>query len=502
MILSPEQYPSTPTCDLLRAAARGVVAIDHRFLRAILERGESAFGDIRRFFEEERQDDRIPIGADLLAIVRHWRTPAALPFLAQFARRSRFQFPEALTGAFVELGAASVEPLLDLFEESDHAEDVAFALAALHSRDPRVLSALTGLLEIDPLEGALYLGICGDPAARSALEEALAKTPPDDDLVREGLTFAIREIRRVGPAEEAAPYDIWPEYPEEAEPHFAALDDQELIEFLGSPVAAHRARAVRLLATGGVEGDVFARVFELAQSDSDAGVRGACWEALDGSLEQPGVRNAMLARLQDPAAPIEERGGALVALALGSRQVEAVRRRILEFYAIPEARAQAIKAMWHSMDRRFAQYIPRHLDDPDLEIRRQAVCAVGWLGLVPQLDRIEQLFEDEDVREDALCAYALAAPGSVTPARTRDLLRKIDDLAGGLSYDEGVLVRKVLDNRLLLHGRSPIFEGVENREDEEEQEDEAEPPAPAVKVGRNAPCPCGSGKKYKKCCGK
>ncbi len=26
------------------------------------------------------------------------------------------------------------------------------------------------------------------------------------------------------------------------------------------------------------------------------------------------------------------------------------------------------------------------------------------------------------------------------------------------------------------------------------------PPAP--KVGRNAPCPCGSGKKYKKCCGK
>jgi preprotein translocase subunit SecA len=22
------------------------------------------------------------------------------------------------------------------------------------------------------------------------------------------------------------------------------------------------------------------------------------------------------------------------------------------------------------------------------------------------------------------------------------------------------------------------------------------------KVGRNAPCPCGSGKKYKKCCGK
>jgi len=27
-------------------------------------------------------------------------------------------------------------------------------------------------------------------------------------------------------------------------------------------------------------------------------------------------------------------------------------------------------------------------------------------------------------------------------------------------------------------------------------------PAVSTKVGRNEPCPCGSGKKYKKCCGK
>jgi HEAT repeat protein len=207
----------------------------------------------------------------------------------------------------------------------------------------------------------------------------------------------------------------------------------------------------------------------------------------------------MLARLEDPTTPLDERCGALVALALESGEVEAVvRRSILEFYAIPEARAQAIKAMWHSMDRHFAQYIPPHLDDPDLEIRRQAVCAVGWLGLTPQLGRIEQFFEDEDLRDDALCAYALAAPGSVTPARTRALLRKIDDLAGGLSRDEGILVRKALDNRLQLHGQDPIFLALEDSK----EEDEPEPQARSTKVGRNAPCPCGSGKKYKKCCGK
>jgi len=28
------------------------------------------------------------------------------------------------------------------------------------------------------------------------------------------------------------------------------------------------------------------------------------------------------------------------------------------------------------------------------------------------------------------------------------------------------------------------------------------PPVTAAKVGRNDPCPCGSGKKFKKCCGR
>ena len=31
---------------------------------------------------------------------------------------------------------------------------------------------------------------------------------------------------------------------------------------------------------------------------------------------------------------------------------------------------------------------------------------------------------------------------------------------------------------------------------------QAASPRPAAAVGRNDPCPCGSGKKYKKCCGR
>ena len=44
------------------------------------------------------------------------------------------------------------------------------------------------------------------------------------------------------------------------------------------------------------------------------------------------------------------------------------------------------------------------------------------------------------------------------------------------------------------------------REPERRQAQENQAAAPVAsqepRVGRNAPCPCGSGKKYKKCCGK
>lgn len=38
--------------------------------------------------------------------------------------------------------------------------------------------------------------------------------------------------------------------------------------------------------------------------------------------------------------------------------------------------------------------------------------------------------------------------------------------------------------------------------EEPDDEEAGQPPAGAVRAGRNEPCPCGSGKKYKKCCGR
>jgi len=73
----------------------------------------------------------------------------------------------------------------------------------------------------------------------------------------------------------------------------------------------------------------------------------------------------------------------------------------------------------------------------------------------------------------------------------KPLLRRIEDLAGGLTDSEEELVKDALDQRLLLHGHDPVF----SEPEKEEQVDTVR------KVGRNDPCPCGSGKKYKKCHG-
>jgi hypothetical protein len=157
--------------------------------------------------------------------------------------------------------------------------------------------------------------------------------------------------------------------------------------------------------------------------------------------------------------------------------------------------------MWHSADRRFERSVAQAFDDPELEVRRQAITAAGVFSMVPQLGRIERCFEDEELREAALYSYALAAPSAATPARMRKLFSKVEDLAGGLNQEEAVIVGKALDDRLEANEYDPIFL-VGDRPEGEEDDEPAGSQSGAVKVGRNNPCPCGSGKKYKKCCGR
>ena len=129
------------------------------------------------------------------------------------------------------------------------------------------------------------------------------------------------------------------------------------------------------------------------------------------------------------------------------------------------------------MDRRFAAYPPRHLDDPDPDIQGQAIWAVGYLNLSSEAPRLEAFFKDPRHRTPALFAYALAVPGETSRGRVQALLDKIERVAGELDADEQELVRLALDQRLMLHGHKPVF--FTEHSDEVEEEDQLAPSAPA-----------------------
>jgi hypothetical protein len=303
---------------------------------------------------------------------------------------------------------------------------------------------------------------------------------------------------------EPIPFDIFAEYPARQLPAFEVLSESERMHLIESPDPEIRAAAAHSFFNQELDPKNRAALFRLAQSDSDAKVRGRAWESLADATEDAAIRNAMLAILTDPSRDIAERGGAAVGLyAVADREdVTGALQALYEEDGVI-ARAKALESMWRSLWKPYARYFPQHLEDPNKEILRQALRGAGYFQLTRHADKIASYFdregELEDLREDALFAYALAMPGETTRGRIRGMLRKIDTIAH-LSSSEAELVMFALDERLRLAGLDPVFAGEESTK----HEDEAEPPpapAPSGKVGRNDPCPCGSGKKYKKCHG-
>ena len=464
----------------------------------MLDDPERAIPDLVRFAAENRTDDPVDLEPQLIDLFRRLRTAEAIPFFASVIRRNPLDIADELVESLVELGAASVGPLLELLDEVEpkDAGDLPFALAALRVRDPRILEALTRRLSNDPQDAALCLDIYGDPAAIPALEGALAKIRPDDLRSRQGVQAVIDSLSKplATDGETHAEFDIWGLYPQEDSPAWDALTDEERLAMLASDSAAVRAEVAASYQGSEPPDAVRARLLALAASDPEPAVRGACWEALGDASDEPEVRRALLGVLRDPNSSVEEKGGAAVALAQQADN-PTVFGAIEALYAEPRSRAKALKAMARSFDRRFAGYPPKHLDNPDHDVKRQAIWGVGYLNLVSDAPRLKAFFDDDEYRTDALFAYALSCPGETSPGRVRALLAKVEEAAGGFRPDEEELVHIALDQRLMLHGKKAVF-----FPDDGEEEDEPAAAAP-TKVGRNDLCPCGSGKKYKKCCG-
>ncbi len=103
-------------------------------------------------------------------------------------------------------------------------------------------------------------------------------------------------------------------------------------------------------------------------------------------------------------------------------------------------------------------------------LRRRPSGASDISILASEAPRLAELFDDEEFRTDALFAYALAIPGETSSGRVRALMTKVEQAAGGFREDEEDLVRIALDQRLMLHGKSPVFFPDEEEEEEEESE--------------------------------
>jgi HEAT repeat protein len=507
VFFSPDRYAQASTPELLNAAARGQVGIDQRWLRALIDRGEQVLDDFAAFIQADREQDGVAIADALIDIARHFRTPRALPFLVECLRRLDGEVTDSLIESFMELGSASVEPLLKLYSESERPDEILFILAHLGVQDQRIFELLLGQLRADPVDASINLVAYGDPAARPHLESALAASTSEVD--KYALECALRDLgtRHTEPPE---PFDIWSRYAEEEPPRFDAMSPEDLLEMLDSPVAEHRIRAAGELGVEALSERAKARILELAKSDPDVEVRAECWEALANVAEQAEIAKELIARFDDPSTPPVEKAGVAVAFVNAGQLDEATLYVIRELAEAPETRVRAIRAMWRSMDRRFEDVMLRFLDSPDLDVRREALAGAGWLGITSKVGVMEKAMSDDDLRDVALHSYALAAPGDTSPARMRSLFRKIEKLAGGLSSDEAEIVGVALDARLQMHGYPPQFAADEQEWGEEDETDpdgddgEAAPAAaPAKKeAGRNDPCPCGSGKKYKKCCGR
>ncbi len=498
MILEPGRYEGVPVYTLLEAASRGYIGVDLRFLHAILDRPAEAIPDLVRFTSENHEDDPIDLEPQFIDIFRHLKTPEAIPFFVEAVRRNPLDVPDELVEGLAGLGASVVDPLLTLFHdlEGQDTGDLPFLLATLGVRDPRILEALLRGLERDTISAALHLEMYGDPAAIPALEAALAARPDHDQRLRGLVEGAIRILRLPPLPSIHAPesFDIWELYPGEDSPPFDALAEDERLAMLESSSATLRAQAAASYNNSELSPNVRARLLEVAKTDPGVAVRGAAWEALKEINDEPAVRDAMLAVLGDSTASVEEKGGAAIALAQLSDNA-AVFQAIQTLYADPRGRAQALRAMAQSFDRRFAEYPPKHLDDPDPEIKRQSIWGIGYLNISSEASRLTALFEDDEYRGDALFAYALSTPGETSRGRVQSLMKKIEEISGGFREDEEELVKIALDQRLMLHGHKPVF-FADDADDEVDSE-----PTVSVKVGRNDPCPCGSGKKYKKCCG-
>ena len=458
MFLDPENLQSVPPPEILYEATAGRLGIDQRFFRALLDRREETIAALVEWAKRDREDDPVDLEIEAVELIHALKAHEGMPLLLDAIRIAPDEIPDEVIEAIHSFGSDAVDPLLELYAELGEEEggEVAFLLASLHVRDPRILKLLLDRLEYDAAEGAFLLGIYGDPQTRPALETMASSLDQTDKDLKKEIENAIGLLNQEPAIHDEKPFDLPGRYPEKADPPIDLLPEHARIDFFDHPSASVRAEAAHTFFNKELDSELSAKLLNLAKADPDSSVRSRAWESLLDATDRPEVVEAMLSAMRDSSLPVQERASVLVGLSLEADRNE-VRTVIEDLYENREARAKALEAMWRSVHPSFRERFVPNLDDQDVEVRRSAIWGVGYYGIRSSLDRLRRFFDDEELRADALFAYALAIPGETTKGRARNLFNRVEKDAGGLSVHEEALVKAALDERLTLAGKEPFF---------------------------------------------
>lgn len=498
MPILPDDFDRMNALELLRELEQGKIGFDHRLIRRLLSTPQETIEALVTVAAAPADDRLLELNEQIFDLFRQLKAPEAIDFYLEMLRsREGDEIPDELIEALADLGEAAVEPLLALHaEQEEESTDIVFVLAALGTHDPRISALIEQTIRRDPYEGAICAGLYRGEDLKPALESAFQALDPALEQERKAVEDALAAIANPPEKEERPAPAIYALYPEESFPVFDALPESTVLEFLTSESAAYRSEAALSFVDTEYGDGIRDELMRMAAEDQDSAARGTALAALGERLDEPMVRELLYAALDRfEELPVAERTGVLLGLASEAGKPE-VEKRLLELYGEPETRALAMEAMYRSVDPRYAERFPANLHHDDEQVRRQAIRGIGVFGIESSAIELVPFFQDDALREDALYAYALAAPGKDTEKGAHRLFEEIDQKADGLSSSEADLVAEALDQRLERAGMPAVF-----FPDEHEHSHEPVEQLRSEKIGRNDPCPCGSGKKYKKCCG-
>ncbi len=323
MILDPDKLSDVPPAEVLAAASKGQLGLDHRFLHALLDRPEEALPAVLEFSRRNLAEDTVDLSPDLILLFRHWKRPEGLEFILRYIEEDPTDVPDEAIEALVAIGAPALEPLLKLYAEleEENSGEIAFVLANLGVKDPRILQLLLDRIEFDLSDTVLLLVSYGDPQAREALQAQASKLPETDVQLKKEIDEAINSLgesdrEKPETAVKSEEPDIWALYPEKADLPLEFLERDERLGLFDSSVSAEvRAAAAGSFFNLDLSPEERAELLKAATHDPDPTVRARCWESLMNSTEDAKVMESMLGALRNPELAIEERGGLLVGLA-------------------------------------------------------------------------------------------------------------------------------------------------------------------------------------------